>query len=218
MACAQPFVCPSQAIAAASVEMEVDEILSKTCRDRVFYGNRGGLTLSGREPTAQPEALYELLRKAADSNLSVCVETCGAFLPKTAEWLAEYCDLILFDLKDTDPVRHKQNTGYSLERILSSLQRLDDLGVKTLLRCVLIPGINMDEKHAQSIAEVYAGLKNCQRVELLPYHRFGLSKGKYLLNSRKQKEFQPPDMEQLSDFFNQLIHFGCNPYCAKIDP
>lgn len=99
--------------------MTVDEALAVVLRDVSFYGSQGGLTISGGEPMAQPDFTLELLRKASESGLTTCVETCGyfpsLFLPELCKW----SDWLLWDVKDTDDARHKKipaaPTGLSLK-------------------------------------------------------------------------------------------------------
>lgn len=48
MACAR--ACPSEALEACAAEPSIGDILNAVLRDRAFFGQSGGLTLSGGEP------------------------------------------------------------------------------------------------------------------------------------------------------------------------
>lgn len=199
MACAAPFVCPPQAIEPASRSYDTAEAVALAVQDAAFYRERGGITLSGGEPTFQPEAFRDIVTRAKAAGLSVCIETCGAFDADMAAFIAANVDTVLFDIKDTDPDRHLQNTGWPLEAVLETLRALDDGGVRLRLRCVLIPEVNMTEEHAKAVAALRASLAHCDGVDLLPYHTWGLSKAECLAR-HETEPFTPPTPEQVAQF------------------
>ncbi len=168
--------CASGALERSGRTATVAEIIDQAERQRIFYGNTGGLTLSGGEPTAQPEFAIAIAREAHGRGIGVCMETCGYCDFAILEKLAAYVDLFLFDIKTMDDEIHKQYTGVSNRRILENLRRLDALGAKTVLRCPMIPGVNVNDDHLRQVAELAEGLQNVQEIQLEPYHPLGLSK------------------------------------------
>lgn len=196
MACAD--VCPCGALEGAAREVTVESLLRQVKADRVFYRNRGGLTVSGGEPTFQPEGLLALLQGAKKAGIHTCVETCGAFPKKIAGDLAACTDLFLYDVKDTDPHRHQENTGVALTQVLENLRSLDVLGAQTVMRCVLIPKVNLNDAHAHALAQLWHSLQNCQYIELLPYHPFGISKTHQL--GKPAVRYREPAQEDLERF------------------
>lgn len=195
MGCAE--VCPTGALESVSRGMTVEEIMEQVRKDKVFYRGRGGLTVSGGEPTFQPEVL-DLLGKAKQESISTCVETCGVFPKSMVPQLLSCVDLFLFDLKDTDSARLLENTGANLDQILGNLFEIDAASGETVLRCVLIPDVNLCVEHAEKIAEIYGKLRHCQYVELLPYHPYGLSKTERL--GQEGVRYQQPETEELTKF------------------
>lgn len=169
-------VCCTDAITPAAKDMTVDEILAAVLRDRAFYGERGGVTLSGGEPMAHPHGAIALLTACKEAGLSTCVETCGEFSPAYLPDLCNVTDLFLWDIKDTDPARHKVYTGVDNTRILQNLKEADRLGAKTRLRCIMVNGVNTVESHYDALATLYRELSRCEGIELLPYHAYGGSK------------------------------------------
>jgi len=200
MACAEN--CPSGALESASKTMSVDEVVQQVCLDKVFYRRRGGMTVSGGEPTAQKEGLLALLDGAKAEGIHTCLETCGAFPRSLAPELARRVDLFLYDMKDTDPVRLKENTGADLALVTENLRALDALGAQSILRCILIPEVNMDSTHANALAALYGQLSNCQHMELLPYHPYGLSKSEQL--GREGIRYRQPERDELTAFARLL--------------
>lgn len=173
-------VCPTGALEACAKSMTQAEIVAEVLKDQAFYGESGGVTLSGGEPTTYGEALVELLQEMHDHGVSTALETCGYFPASLLPALVEQTDLFLWDVKDTDDERHQRNTGVSNQLILQNLRAADALGAQTVLRCILLKGINLQQQHLEQVAQLYRSLQNCRGVELLPYHTYGGSKNRGL--------------------------------------
>lgn len=174
MKCAE--VCPTGAIERCSRTMSEDEVFREVMKDAAFYGQAGGVTLSGGEPTVQAEALLSLLARLKAAGLHTVLETCGYFDEDMLPDLVKSTDLFLWDVKDTDERRHRENVGVGTERIITNLKAADGLGGKTVLRCIMIKDINMERAHYDSIISLARSLKNCMGAELIPYHTYGSSK------------------------------------------
>ena len=175
LACAE--VCPSGAIEVVGREMTVEEVLAVVEKDRVFYEvSGGGMTLSGGEPMAQFEFTRALLAAARERGISTCMETCGAGPREQLLDVVPLVDLFLWDVKDTDPDRHERMTGSSARPLLANLRAADAAGANTVLRCIMVADLNMDESHLDAVAAMFGELSNCLGVELLPYHPFGTAK------------------------------------------
>ncbi len=202
MQCTSAELCPSRAIEATSQTMSVEEIMTQVCLDRAFYRRRGGLTLSGGEPTLQRQGMLALLSAAKAENIHTCLETCGAFPQDIIASLLTCVDLFLYDIKDTDETRLKENTGASMAQILSNLREIDRGGGSTVLRCILIPEVNMNHAHASSVAELFHALSHCRYVELLPYHPYGLSKSQQL--GLQGVSYRQPETDELQEFASYL--------------
>lgn len=169
--------CYAGALELVGREMTSDEVLTEVLKDKLFYENSGGgMTLSGGEPMVHFEFLCELLPKAKRAGLHLCIETCGYAPWEQYERILPWMDLFLYDIKATDPEKHRQFTGVTNEQILENLRKLDDAGGKTILRCPLVPGVNDDEAHLLAIAELANSLKNVQEINLEPYHPLGVGK------------------------------------------
>lgn len=182
-ACAS--VCNYSALELIGREADVETVLKEVLRDRTFYAHSGGgMTLSGGEPLAQPQFSLELLRTAKKEGLHCCVETSGfgdgAVLEEVLEEMVKLADLFLFDIKETDPERHRIFTGQGNETILQNLWRIDRAGGKTVLRCPIIPGCNDRPAHYDGVADLANRLSYVTGVDLMPYHPLGISKAESL--------------------------------------
>ena len=171
--------CPTAALDVCGRTMSIEEILNILEKDRAFYGSEGGVTLSGGEPLAQKAAL-SLLRACKERGISTAVETCGQIDETSLREAIPCVDLFLWDIKDTDPERHKHYTGVSNERILTNLKIANESGAKIRLRCILVNGVNTDVNHYQAVADLAKTIKNPDGVEWIPYHAYGGTKATFL--------------------------------------
>jgi len=169
--------CHAAALEIVGRTATVEETLAEVLRDRPFYETSGGgMTLSGGEPLMQIDFAVALLQAAKGEGLHCAVETCGQVAWKCFERIVPYVDLFLFDIKETDTVRHEQYTGAGNEQILDNFRRLYDTGADILLRLPIVPGLNDRDEHFRAAAELVAQLPDLLGVEIMPYHRLGLSK------------------------------------------
>lgn len=131
------------------------------------------------------------------SALHTCIETCGFGPSRHFLDIVPLVDLFLWDIKDGDEGRHEANTGVSLAPILENLRLVDEAGGVTILRCLLIGGLNLNEQHLDRLAEVYRSLSNCRGIELLRYHALGDSKCARLSIPRALDSLREPTFEQM---------------------
>lgn len=184
-------VCTSEACCVCGKILSVKDVLKEVMKDAPFYGTNGGVTLSGGEPLAQDESI-ELLRKLKEFGINTAVETSGCVSKERILESADFTDLFLYDIKDTDSERLKQYTGGNFSEITDNLFALDRTN-KSILRCILVFGVNTDEKHYAFISEIYSSLKNCLGVQFLPYHPYGGSKATSAFGkSNAHEEWIPP--------------------------
>jgi glycyl-radical enzyme activating protein len=169
--------CPATALELAGRTAGVPELLAEVLRDRDFYeASGGGLTLSGGEPTAQPDFTAALLSATRAQGIPTAVETCGWCDFAVLERLRPLVDLFLFDLK-ADPDRHRDLTGADAGPILANLRRLHGSGARIRLRLPMVPGVNDTDEHFGNIAGLVRELPGLEGLQLLPYHP--LAAGKY---------------------------------------
>lgn len=187
-ACAE--ACAHSALERVGREVGVSEVIEEVLRDRAFYAHSGGgMTISGGEPLFQPEFSLELLRSAKNEDLHCCVETSGFGDGAALEEMVRLVDLFLFDVKETDPDRHRVLVGRDNETILQNLRRVDRAGGKIVLRCPIIPGCNDRAAHYDAVAALANSLPGVTGVDLMPYHPLGISKAESLGKTYPLAEF-----------------------------
>lgn len=169
--------CWAGALEAAGTDMSIDEVMKEVLSDLPFYEESGGgLTVSGGEPLFQPRFTLELLKDAKRSGLHTAVETCGFTAQKHLQEILPSTDLFLFDIKETDPERHKEFTGVELAPIVKNLRFLAEKGARIHVRLPIVPGFNDGDDNFRGVAELLNGLPSVEGAEVMPYHRLGSGK------------------------------------------
>lgn len=167
--------CWPGALAVWGTERTAEDVFSECLRDRSFYTQSGGgVTLSGGEATLWPDFCLEMLRLCRGEHIPVAIDTCGQVESAPGLEVLRQADLILFDVKGLDPDVHRENTGVGNETILRNLKRLEAWEKDVIIRYPVIPGHNRSE--AEKIARFLSDLRCVKRVDLIPYHPYGVEK------------------------------------------
>ncbi len=172
--------CPTGALEKCGNEMTIEKIISVVKKDSAFYGESGGITVSGGEPFMQGERVVELLKECKAQGISTAVETSGYADVALLKKATEFTDLFLWDVKDTNEERHIKYTGVSNKPILKNLDIVNETGARIRLRCILVNGVNTDEKHYEALVKIAKSIKNFDGVEFIPYHAYGGTKSVFI--------------------------------------
>lgn len=172
--------CLSGACEIIGKERDARDVMREVLKDKIFFDNSGGgLTVSGGEPSYQPEFTLELLRIAKDAGIGIAVETCGTGSRDFYEKAADLGVTFLYDLKCMDPVRHKKFTGADNGKILDNLEYLFSRGADVIARIPLIPGVNDTDGDIDALCRYLTDHdKKYRYAEIMPYHKLGVGKAR----------------------------------------
>jgi len=175
-------ICSQGLIKAVGEIVDSRELAFKLKKHKDFLEmNGGGITISGGEPLFQPEFLVDLLQELKPMHTTV--ETSGYGSQPVFRHVIRLADLILFDIKHTDPQAHKRYTGVENGLIMKNLDQLIESGKSFIVRIPLIPEINDSEENMENIAVLLKNVHSMERVELMPYNPF--SGAKYPMVGKK---------------------------------
>ena len=162
-------VCPLHLRKISGTYYESSELAELLKKDKKIYEmNEGGVTVSGGEPTAQPEFLIELLTKL--DGVHRAIETSAFCEQSVFMEILKHLDYVMMDIKLVDPKKHREWTGCDNGRILENLNTLKASGIPFKIRIPLIPGVNDDPDNIRATALLLNGSETLEKVELLPYH------------------------------------------------
>ena len=185
-----------------------DYIVEQAVSMKPFFGKRGGVTFSGGEPTVQAAALVPLVERLKAAGIHVCLDSNGAVWNADVERLLSLADLVLLDVKQFNPERHRRLTGRDNTQTLRTAQWLEQHGRPFWLRYVLVPGWSDDEADIRALGEHFKAYTQLQRVEILPYHTLGVHKYEAMgweYPLRDVKENTPAQLDRAKALFDEYF-------------
>ncbi|HSW57622.1 MAG TPA: glycyl-radical enzyme activating protein [Dehalococcoidales bacterium] len=209
-------ICPSGALRARGKLYAREKLLPELLKDRAYFGQEGGITLSGGEPLLQAATLW-LLKELKWEGLQTALDTAGLVPLKTLLAALDYTDLLLYDLKLIDSGRHRQYTGSGNERILSNLVEAGRVVAqkksRLWIRTPLIPGVTANSENIAGLARfIKANLAGLvERWELCAFNN--LCENKYRMLDiewpyRKTALMAKADLENLVQIAAGLVDDG----------
>lgn len=181
-------------------EMEPSYIMEQYERNKSFYANGGGLTVTGGEPLLQVDFLIELFTLAKEDNVHTCIDTSGiTFKPGNTAYIAKLdklmglTDLVMLDIKHIDPQKHKELTSQPNDGILAFAKYLEEKNVPIWIRHVVVPTITDDDKYLFELGYFIGQLSNLKALDVLPYHDMAKPKYENLGMDYKLKDLPPLD-------------------------
>jgi len=191
-------VCFTGALEYFGKYMTVNEVFNIVTRDKQFYKmSGGGVTIGGGEPMFQLSFTYTLLKKFQKNRIHTAIDTCGYVLNIKGIKILEEADLLLYDLKGMDLKEHLRNTGVSNALILKNLRKLTAMGKPIIVRMPIVPGYNDSEQNIKQTAELLSKMKSVERVDILPYHKYGTVKYEQL-GKTYRLSVQTPSQEYIN--------------------
>lgn len=193
--------CLNQALELVGKWMTVEELFGEVNKDSPFYRrSNGGVTVGGGEPTMQLEFVTTFLKRCRQSYIHTAIETCGLVKWERFQKMLDYVDLVYLDVKHMDDAAHRELTGASNQLILENARRVAAIR-PLIIRVPIIPGYNDSDDNMLDTAMFAAELdENLQRVELLPYHKFGTQ-----TYSRLGMEYKLEDIDVPTDSHMQRL-------------
>ena len=169
----------------------------------------GGLTISGGEVLVQLAFTKRILAGAKEMGLHTAIETSGFLGDRVDESYLRALDLVLLDIKSSNPDTYKTVTGRDLAPTLRFAERLAKLNKPVWVRFTLVPGLTDDPANVDGIAKFVAPMKNVEWVEVQPFHKMGEFKWKAMNLEYKHANTPPPTPELVNRVIEQFRAAGC---------
>lgn len=151
-------------------EWTAELLAERLSKDRdVYDSSGGGVTFSGGEPLMQWDFVSEVIGKLP--GIHTAVETSGFASDEVFRSAMDRCSLIMMDWKVSDEKAHLYWTGVPQEPIQKHARMLCEGSTPFIIRMPVIPGVNDNTEHFQTVCEMVNGASQLIRVEILPYQR-----------------------------------------------
>ncbi len=172
----------------------------------------GGITLSGGDPQVQRAFTMEIFRRCKALGLHTCIETAGRLGDRFTDQELQDIDLHILDIKGGDPATFEKVCGHPLKPTLEFARRLAAVGRPMWIRFVVVPGLTDGRDNVEKLADIAAGLKNVERVEILPFHQMGRDKWHKLGLAYTLESAEPPTPELTERVRGQFRGRGLTVY------
>jgi pyruvate formate lyase activating enzyme len=169
----------------------------------------GGLTISGGEPMVQLAFTRRILAGAKKMGLHTAIETSGYLGDRVDENYLSALDLILLDIKSSNPDTYRSVTGRELAPTLRFAERLASVGKPVWVRFTLVPGFTDDPANVEGIAKFVAPMKNVEWVEVQPFHQLGAFKWKAMKLEYKNANTPTATPDLVARVIEQFRAAGC---------
>ena len=169
----------------------------------------GGLTISGGEVMVQLPFTKRILAGANKFGLNTTIETSGFLGDRVDDSYLSVLDLVLLDIKSSNPETYKAVTGRDLAPTLRFAERLAKINKPVWVRFTLVPGLTDDPANVEGIAKFVAPMKNVEWVEVQPFHKMGEFKWKAMNLEYKHANTEPPTPELTKRVIEQFRAAGC---------
>lgn len=178
-----------------------EAILERAERFRAYWGQEGGITVSGGEPMLQADFVTNLFEQAHRRGITTCMDTSAQpYRPgQRFDRLFRVTDTVLLDIKHIDDEAHRRLTGHTNQNILDCARRLCELDVPVWIRHVLVPRLTDDDEALHRLNLFLRTLTNIRRIDVLPYHSMGAYKWKQLGLDYTLAETQSPTHDRVEN-------------------
>lgn len=199
VACHNPHTIPLATPRARSVD--VPALLGEL---RPLHRFLSGLTVSGGEPTVQPDfvaALFGAVKADSElAHLTTFLDTNGAVERVVWDQLLPVVDATLVDLKALDPEVHVRLTGQPNDDVLASIRHLSGNRKLYEVRLLLVPGVNDSPDQLSRTAEWLLDVDPDLRVKVSGFRPHGVRAA--------ARAWQEPTAEQRASYELVLTRAG----------
>ena len=195
---------------------DVDYVVNQALKYRGYFGDKGGVTVTGGEPLVQIDFVIELFKALKKEGINTACDTSGITfnlqnqenVKKHLE-LLQYTDLFLLDIKHIDSKEHKDLTGVDNHNVLEFAKFLSDNNKRIWIRHVVVPGITLNDTYLIELKKFIDELKTVEKIEVLPYHTMGTVKYKNLGIEYPLEGVRTPTKEEIIHAKELLVVKKC---------
>jgi pyruvate formate lyase activating enzyme len=159
-------ICPSTALELLGKSWTVERLVSEVMKDASYFKNSGGITASGGEAALQAQFVSEFFKELKRLGVHTALDTSGLCPRESLEKILSFTDLVLYDIKEIDPIKHREFTGTGNELILENLLYTGDFVRDRIprrdlwIRTPVIPGATDREDNIAGIGAFIAAHLN----------------------------------------------------------
>ncbi len=185
-------------------EYTAKEIVDKVEKYKKYFSKEGGITISGGEPTLQPEFAKEIFTLCKQRGINTCLDTSGSILNDAVKELFKVTDRVLLDIKYTNDADYEKYVGCSMKTPIQTLKYLNDNNIPITLRQVIIPSVNDNEENISELKKLLKEYPAIEKVELLPFKKICQVKYDKLKKDFPFKDIPEPSVQKVKELEKML--------------
>ena len=180
------------------------EIVDKAVRYKEYFGETGGITLSGGEPLLQAEFAYEVFNLCHQNGINTCLDTSGSILNDAVKKLLTVTDRVLLDIKYTNDEQYREYVGCEMNEPIEFLDYLQSQKIPTTIRQVIIPTLTDSKDNVKELKKIAENATVVDKIELLPFRKICQTKYDNMGINFKFGHLPEPDADTMKQL-NNLI-------------
>ncbi len=161
-------------------EYTVDEIVQKAKRYKTYFGEKGGVTVSGGEPLMQAEFVAQLFEALHKNGITTAVDTAGVKVTDAVRRVLRNTDTVLCDIKFPTDGLYRKHIGTGIDTVLDFIEECNKTEAEVIIRHVVVPGMTDSEDSIKQVAVLAKKAKKLVGIELLPFRKLCEQKYKEL--------------------------------------
>lgn len=188
--------------------VSLDKLVAMAIDEKPYFGKKGGVTVSGGEPTLQAAEVKVLFERLHKEGINTALDSNGSVLTTAVKELLEETDLLLLDVKHFNDEWHHKLTGRSNRNVFRVAGHREQSGKPMWLRYVLVPGYSDQEEYLHQLGQYFEHYQTIERMEIKPYHRLGEHKWKALGMTYSLDGVEPPSaaaVQRVQDIFSRYF-------------
>ena len=180
-----PYSCPychnpDTRAFSGGTEYTAEELVARVSRYKTYFGDKGGVTVSGGEPLLQAEFIAELFEKMHEAGINTALDTAAVKVNGTVRRVLENTDTVLCDIKFPTNEQYEKYVGNSLDTVIEFLAECDKAGCDVIVRHVVVPDMTDSEESLKEVVRIAKNVKSLKKIELLPFKKLCTEKYKKL--------------------------------------
>ncbi len=148
-----------------------EDVVKRVVRFKEYFGQAGGITVSGGEPLLQAEFVRELFHLCHEAGVNTCLDTSGSIMNDGVRALLAETDRVLLDIKYVNDEDYRRYVGCGMAAPMAFLEELNERRIPVTLRQVIIPTLNDTVQNVLALREIAANHPCVDKVELLPFRK-----------------------------------------------
>lgn len=191
-------------------EYEIEDLVQRALKMKSYFGENGGVTVSGGEPLLQAKELIPFFKRLKEEGIHTNIDTNGRLLNSYAKTLLdEYADLVMLDIKHMTEEGYLELTGVSCKETTFNFAKYrEESGKKMWLRYVLIPEITGKPELLHALGNYFKDYQTIEKIEIQPYHTLGIHKWEALgweYQLKDARENTPEELEAAAEILTKYF-------------